>query len=478
MKIALVLPPAEKIAEGKDTPRYQHVGLGYLAAMLEREGFSVKVINAKLERMNFGETLEAIRCIDPDVVGITAMTHEINVAGRLADEVKLWHSDIVIAVGGVHVTALPEETLSAYRSFDFGIIGEGEHVFCAALRLLEKKDFDFSKLTGVVYHEGSLVKLSKPAQRIIDLDSLPFPSWRQFPKATEYIIITSRGCPFSCIFCMQALGRQVRKRSPENVVQEIESVIVTRRPSRFLFYDETFTLEKGRVDKICDLIIKKGLNKKIRWAVTTRVDSVDRDLLLKLKEAGCNHIEFGIESGDQKILESIQKKITLTQAQEAVVLAKKMGFHTEGAFILGHPHETLATAYRTIHFAARLNPDIIQLGIMVPYPGTEVGRLAREGKGGYKVISDNWSDYNKQLGNALELEHLSRKDLERLQFIGYLKLFIFNKRFFDFIAFAWNYKREFFSFIKNHLRRDKTYQKTQIGMSAVMKMILNPSPEL
>jgi len=471
MNIALVLPPAEKIAEKKDTPKYQHVGLGYLSAMLERDGFNVKVIDAKLQRIDFEQTVGAIKDFNPELLGITAMTHEINNAARLAQEIKKALPGVFIVIGGVHVTALPIDTLKAYPSFDAGVMGEGEYTLSDIAKMAEKKDIDLSKLKGVVYRKDSKILLSQPAERIEDIDSLPLPAWHQFPKASEYILLTSRGCPFSCVFCMQALGNKVRKRSAHNVVEEIENVLSQRVPSRFLFYDETFTVDKARVTEICNLIIRKGLNKSIRWAVTTRVDCVDRDLLYKMKEAGCNHIEFGIESGDQWVLDSIKKKITLKQAEYAVGLAKELGFHTEGAFILGHPNETLKTACKTISFAAKLNPDIIQLGIMVPYPGTEVAKMAREGRGGYKIISDNWSDYNKQLGNALELEGLSRSDLERLQLAGYLKLFIFNRRFIDLSKFIWDYRMEMFSFLKNHFKKERGAEESNLNFSSMARLI-------
>lgn len=447
------------------------MGLGYLAAMLERAGIGVAVVDAKLDRLTFDKTLQAVRDSMPDMVGITAMTHEINIASRLAEQIKKIIPHAFIVIGGVHVTALPLETLRANPAFSIGIIGEGERSFIDVIRLTEKGECDFSQLNGVVYRKGGEVLLSPPAERIEKLDELPFPAWHMFPRASEYIIITSRGCPFSCIFCMRALGQQVRKRSASNVVQEIEDVFNRRKPKRFLFYDETFTLDKNHVYEICGLLVQKGLNNRIKWSATTRVDSIDKDMLLKLKEAGCDHIEFGVESGNQDILKAIKKGITMAQAQRAVGLAKELGFHTETAFILGHPNETVQTAYETVHFASKLNADIVQLGIMVPYPGTEVAQLARKGLGGYKIISSDWSDYNKQLGNALELEHLSRKDLERMQLVGYLKLFIYNKRYLDLLRFVLNFRREMFAFLKNYLRKNKTHQPSRVNLSMMLQMI-------
>lgn len=478
MNIVLVSPPSEKILEKTDVPRYQHVGLGYLAAVLEQNGFNVRVVDAKLDRLNFAQTLKVINSLRPNVLGITAMTHEIDIAYRLVKNMKELVPGVFIIIGGVHLTALPLETFQRYQFFDLGILGEGEQSILEVMNLIEKKDFNFSDVKGVVYRKDSKVYVSKPRERIKALDALPFPAWSQFPNAREYIIITSRGCPFFCIFCMRALGREYRKRSADNVVQEIESVLSDRKPERFIFYDETFTADREHAYSICDLIIKNGLSRHIRWFATTRVDNVDKGLLIKMKEAGCNCIAFGVETGDENVMERIQKKITLEQVRRAVELAKKIGFRVEGNFILGHPNETLKTAYKTIHFAAELNLDIAPIGIMVPYPGTEIARLAREGAYGYKIISDEWSDYNKQFGNTLELEDLNRLDLERLQLVGYLKLFIFNRRFIALLRFMWDYKREMFSFLRNHLKKVKVYHKSQINILLMIKMIFSNSSEL
>ncbi|MDP2928548.1 MAG: radical SAM protein [Candidatus Omnitrophota bacterium] len=225
-------------------------------------------------------------------------------------------------------------------------------------------------------------------------------------------------------------------------------------------------------------MIKKGLSKDIRWSATTRVDSVDKDLLQKMKEAGCDHIEFGVESGNREILKKIKKGITIEQAANAVRIAKDLKLHTEIGFILGHPDETAETAYQTIYLASMLNTNYVQLGIMVPYPGTEVADMAKNGLGGYKLLSNDWSDYNKQLGNALELKNLSRKDLERIQFAGYLKLFIFNRRYKDLLLFLLDFHREAFAFIRNYFRKGKTSNPSNVSLSLMLKMIFSTSPTL
>lgn len=478
MKTVLVLPPAREVLEKKDTPQYQHIGLAYIAAMLKKNGLEVKVVDAKLDRLNFAQTIELIKTLKPDILGISAMTHEIDMAARLSEALKPLLPKAFIVIGGVHVTAMPEETLDECPSFDAGIIGESEYTLLELINRLKDKDYDLSSIKGIVYRKGTEILLSEPADRIEDINKLPFPAWHQFPNASRYIIITSRGCPFSCVFCMQVSGHKMRKRSAENVIEEMGRVLAEKEPERFLFYDETFTLEKERIYAICDLMIKKGISKRVPWSATTRVDSVDKDILLKMKEAGCDHIEFGVESGDQEILDIIKKRITLKQAGYALGLAKDLGFHTEGAFILGHPNETLSTAYKTIYFAAKLNPDIAQIGIMVPYPGTEVFEMAKKGENGYKILSRRWSDYNKQLGNALELDSLSRSDLEKLQLIGYLKLFVMNRRFIGLFKFIFNYRREASSFIRNYLRKDKKQINSNITIKTMLTMLFSNSPAI
>jgi len=474
MKLVLIHPPAKTVIEQKDIPDYQHIGLGYLSSYLENSGVEVKVIDAKLERLTLEEVVEMTLHEEPDVIGLTAMTHEIDRANEIAVSIKNRINEALFIVGGVHVTALPRETLSAYSVFDIGIIGEGELTLQKLVDMLAQSKRDFSAIDGIVYRKGTGIMLNKEQSWIQDLDSLPFPAWCHFPKATVYRIITSRGCPFPCVFCMRASGKTQRVRSPENVVSEIEHVIKVKKPEKFMFSDETFTLNKNHVNRICDLLIEKNLHKEIKWGSTTRVDVISFELLDKMKSAGCYEIQFGVESGNEQVLRAIRKNIHMDQASKAINLAKKVGLHTEAAFILGHPNETFDTAYDTINFAAELNPDILQLGIMVPYPGTEVAKMAERGEGGYKILSNNWSDYNKQLGNALELDSLSRADLEKLQLIGYLKLFIFNRRFLGLLRFILAYRLEMVSYIKSVVfQKRKSTRKSVISFYKIIQLIID-----
>lgn len=274
-----------------------------------------------------------------------------------------------------------------------------------------------------------------------DLDALPRPAWDLYGPSDVYQIYASRGCPFRCIFCMRALGDTVRYRSPKNVVDEFEEVLERYGPKRIDFSDETFTMRRAWVLEICDELERRGLHRRMPWFANGRVNTVDEDLLRRIRRAGCVRMGFGIESGNQAILEAAQKGTTIAQIERVIAAAKRAGLETEAFYILGFPGETRATALDTIRLAARLNTTSAAFGIMVPYPGTEVAAMAARGEGGYRLLSRDWSDYDKHLGNALELEGLPRRQLERLQARAYLWFYARNLRLGSLARFAWEKRK-------------------------------------
>jgi len=185
-------------------------------------------------------------------------------------------------------------------------------------------------------------------------------------------IITSRGCPFSCIFCSssQLFGKIWRARSPENVIKEIKLLKNKYGVREIEFLDDTFTLNKKRAERICELLIQQNIS--ISWSCSSRVDTINQSLIEKLKKAGCHTIYVGVESGSQEILNIIGKGVTLTQIEKAVNLIKKVNLNSFGSFILGIPGETVKTIKKTINFAKRLSPSFVQFSICTPYPGTKL----------------------------------------------------------------------------------------------------------
>ncbi|HDH52881.1 MAG TPA: radical SAM protein, partial [Nitrospirae bacterium] len=230
---------------------------------------------------------------------------------------------------------------------------------------------------------------------------------------------------------------------------EVRAVIKQFNPAVYKFNDETFGFNAGRANRILDSIIEEGLTATPKYA-SMRADRVDPQILQKMKRAGFTYIDYGVESGNPEILKAVKKGVTLEQTGKAVAMTKKAGIKVGVNVIVGHPDETRETAGQTIDYAVKLNADLTAIGIMVPYPGTEVAELAKQGKGGYKILSTDWRDFNKQVGNALELKGLSRRDMEAIQALGYLKIYAYNFRIKELFNFIRMYRKAGWRFLKKY----------------------------
>lgn len=442
MKVLLINPSPEVFVQDQ----YYNIpplGLGYIAAYLESKSIECSVIDAKMEKLNRSQIVERVCEESPDIVGITAMTHEIVRANQIAADIRKKISPKAIIIGGAHATALPEETLEQFDSFDISVFGEGEYTLYEIAERIKRmgNSKQLDDIKGCAFRRDGKIHVNDRREWIVNLDELPFPAWHLFPQTTEYPIYTERGCPYRCIFCMRVLGNRLRKRSPENVIQEIEMLVHEFHAERIIFRDETFGVDKNRDRQLLKYIIERGINKKIRWSVNSRVNIAEKEFYLMMKEAGCTRVEFGIESGNQEILDTIKKGITLQQAEEAVKMAKEVGLKTACFFILGHPGETIDTINDTINFASKLNPDDFAFGIMVPYPKTEIAEMAAKGEGGYRLLSTDWASYDKYLGNALELKNITRDQLEKLQSKAYLYMYLKNLRFRELFGILLKYRK-------------------------------------
>jgi len=240
---------------------------------------------------------------------------------------------------------------------------------------------------------------------------------------------------------MRVLGDKVRFRSAKYVVDEIEWLVDRYHPKLISFSDETFVVRRKWVLKICEDMVSRGLEKRIKWTCNGRVNLIDEELLVQIKKAGCVRISFGIESGNEEILKVAQKESTLQQIRGAITLCNRVGLEASAFYILGFPGETKKTAMDTIRLAAELNTTTAAFGIMVPYPGTKVAEMANRGEGGYRMISEDWADFDKHLGNALELDTLSRKQIERLQIKAYLWFYLRNFRLIELSSFFWEKRK-------------------------------------
>ncbi len=441
-KILLINPPVLAVLEPWfDEPKFVRTSLAFLAGYLREHGdFDIKCIDAKFEKLSFREVAERAVKWQPDVIAFTAFTNEIKPAAYTAGLIKKAMPGVTTVIGGVHITAIPEQTIRQFPTFDIGVVGEGEETFFELCRELKNIKPDLSAVAGLALRdEGGNVFLTRPRARILDQDSIPLPAWDLLPPAEEYYIHTERGCPFNCVFCMNPNGKVARTRSNKKTIEEIEWLIRDFKAKRISFGDELFSVDMPRASELMDLMIEKKIGERVKWDVQTHVAYVNDELLGKMKAANIDKLEMGVETGDEASLKRMGKATNVGMILKSFNLARQHKIKTGSFMLLGQPNETHRTIWRTIRFGIKINPTEPIFGTMVPYPGTEVARLAAKGEAGFRLLSTNWDEFNKQFNGSLEFTNISRNALEWYQIIGYVSVFIFNLRFIDFLKFFITY---------------------------------------
>ena len=429
------------------------LGLAYIAAYLKKNNIETLIIDPAFDDLTLSGILQRLKIFNARIFGITALTQEINYAHKLAAKIKSQFPESIIIIGGPHVSALPEETLREFSAFDFVVVNEGEYTMLELVTKLKNKDADFSDIKGIAYRENGKIKVNPKRDWIVSLDDLPFPAWDLYPNLKNYKkfpILASRGCPFGCEFCVRATGDKAKFRSLQNIMQEIEWLIDEFNATYLSFEDEILTFKDKRTNEFLDMLIEKKISKKIKWFAQTRADLADFELFKKMKEAGCETIGIGVESGNAEILKKIRKGIKLEDATRAIEFCKKLKIRSQAYFILGNVDENVKNINETINFAARLNPYRVEFEIMIPYPGTQIMELARQNRGGYDSLSYDWQSYNKSLG-AMRFSNIGNKRMKLMQFKSYVIFFLKNLRFKDLLIFFWKRKISFLIQIKNFL---------------------------
>lgn len=384
MKICFINPPAD--TKNPILP----LGLGYLAAVLEENGYKVLIIDGWAEGLGVREIGKRLRREKPDIIGVTIMTPKLDVAMEVVNEAKKVLPKSLLLVGGPHPSALPYETIKSNKNINIVAIGEAEDTILEVVRAYKEKA-SFSKIKGIYYRKGKRIFKNELREPIADIDSLPPPSRHLFPlkkykthppygKKNPYAnIITSRGCPFRCGYCSKSVfGHSFRAQSPERVVSEIEFLIDRYGIQEIHFYDDDFTMDMERAEEICDLMIEKRL--KIIWSCTTRVDLVTPKLLAKMRKAGCWLISYGVESGNQKILDRIEKNITIGQVKKAFRWTQKVRIRTLGFFIVGLPGDTWETINQTMDLAKEIKPDFTSWCVLIILPGSGLFNQLQSGE--------------------------------------------------------------------------------------------------
>ncbi len=406
MKIFLVYPTITKTERyssklGSSGGSQIPLGILYLASFIREHGHEVRVVDGEIANLKASEVIRELEAFQGELVGISSTTVVFCRALELAKEIKRFHPDMPIVLGGSHVSSNAASALS-HPEFDFGVIGEGEETLLELVSAMGGQT-DPGNVAGLAYRNGNEIRMTRPRPFISQLDSIPFPAYDLVPDLKAYNpppcnykmlpvvnIITTRGCPNQCTFCDKSVfGSSFRARSAANIAEEIAMLHQQYGVKEIAFVDDTFTVGKNRVYELFDLLKKMRIS--LPWTCMTHVNSLDYDLINYMKDNGCWHVSLGIESGNEQILSTIRKRISLERVRKVVGWCSEAGIKTKGFFMVGHPGETVETIDQTINFALELPLDDVVATINTPIPGSPQYREAHL----YGSLDqDDWSQFN------------------------------------------------------------------------------------
>lgn len=405
------------------------LGIAYMAGVLQENNIDVEILDASAEDMDFKDVEKELLKRKPDLVALTALTPTIGRALETAQVVKETLPDSIVVMGGYHPTFNFIETLED-ENVDIVIRGEGEYIMLNLVQALENQS-SLHDVKGIVFEDKNSkeIVVNPEAPLIQDLDELPFPALNLLPMKKYRLLdmdthmttmITTRGCPMQCSFCSSAAmhGRKIRERSVENIVDEIEHLKTDYNIDTIAFMDDTFTLKKRKVMAICDEILKRNI--KIMWGCTSRVDTLDEEVLKKMKESGCITIFIGVESSDQQQLDRMCKNTTITKIENAFKIARKLKIRTIASVALGMPGDTKEIMNKTIKFVHKLKPNYAIYSLATPYPGTKFYKESFE-KNLIKI--KDWSKYTL-ITPILETVDCSLKDMRKIQAKAFMKFYL------------------------------------------------------
>jgi len=426
---------------------YPVLGLGYISAYLQKyssQKYEIMIIDGNVAK----DILKEVLTFDPHIVGFTSLSPQALKAIELSQCIRNLKKDILQIIGGVHVNADTKNTL-LQGSFDIAVLGEGEVTF---LEIVEKY-FDKGKLfvddllgiDGIAFRDQGKIVYTRKREQIQDLDSIPFPDRSLFDmkhylgmsfgirgivQSRVTTIMSSRGCPYKCIFCCTGIVfHKVREFSSEYIIREIEELVKRYKVKRIYFCNDMFFINKSKIGEFCNLLIKKRLSKKINWSVQARTDLIhwdDLELLKLIKQAGCIQLEYGFESGSERVLGLLKNNlVTVSDNQRAIDVTKKTGMRVLGTFIVGTPGETKEDLNQTISFIHKniKKLDYFQTFIATPYPSTKLYEICKQKNllgEDYFIEEKKRSEVN---GRYVYNDSLSSKEaLEALDYLDYLGL--------------------------------------------------------
>ena len=414
-RVALVNPPLAEY--NSHHPLVPPLGLAYLAAVLEKNNFEVKIMDCPVCKTDHQKLKEDLAAFQPSLIGIASMTPTINSALKSARAAKEVCPSAKVILGSPHATFAGELILTEEPMVDVVVRGEGEETLLELAQNLPKIDA-LDKIKGITYRKNNRIEFNSDRPFIQNLDDLPRPAYHLIPMEKYSIygskflpIMTSRGCPFRCSFCVdtQMFGAQFRSRSPKSVVDELEWLRDEHGAEGLSFHDDTLTLDKKRIMDICDLIISRKIG--LPWGCLTRADQVSKEILAKMRKANCNEVSFGVESGCQRILDAVGKKVKIEQCERAIKWAKEEGFFVAASTIIGYPGETKETMKQTLDLLRKMEPDDAWLCIATPYLGTELRALVE--RNGWKINND-WNLYDT-MHTIFENPDVTAKDMDDMR---------------------------------------------------------------
>lgn len=413
MKLLLVQPPRPLTESYKFAP----LSLGYLASSLKVSNYEYEIIDLDAEDADVSVFPKRFvnKSFDYDIVGITCATVSYPAALKVASYVKGLNPSTLVVIGGPHVSFLANEVLHESKDIDIVVRGEGEQTL-VEITYAHEHGLNFDNILGITYRQNS--NIIENSDRILqkNLDSIPPPDWTKFPMDLYFSppIITSRGCTRRCIYCAAtSIHSFYRRRSIDSILSEIEDIMffIERTPNRYLtFFDNTFVGDYDYSFQLLQELKRAKLN--VKWTAELRVDNIDEDIIKLMKECGCIHIHYGIESGSQRILDHIAKNISIVNASKVVETTLNNGIGVACSFTIGHPEDTFETIKETEEKIKefQLIGAHCSTSIVTPLPGTELWYNADEY--GLKIYDVPWEKYTFY-NPVMDTKYLNRSDIGR-----------------------------------------------------------------
>lgn len=447
MRILLVAPVKDSSA---GLAQFPPIGLGYLASSLRSRGYEdVEILDCVLEGLDLNGFERRLKRLKPDVVGINSWSLSVLDVDRSLKSVKRIFPSAVTVIGGPHPSALGEKSMRYFKEADYGFKGEAEAGVVLLMDHLSGRGGSLEKIPGLMWREGGRVR-ANARHFEKDLDRIEFPSWdliqpERYAASGTLIrkktacIVTTRGCPFPCTFCSANItaGRELRRRSTENVLEEMRLLIKRYGIRRFVVFDENITLRHSHIKDLCNRVIEERLDVTFELPNGIRLDTLNMEILRLMRRAGFSErVAVGIESGSERILKFMKKGLAKDEIREKVDLLNRAGFRPIGYFIVGFPTETRDEIEETVRFAMELK--LYRAGFMPfhPLPGTEsYDFLVRHGEIPEEF---DWSTLSTD-SVAYAPAGMSREELERIRKRAILR---FNLR----PRIIWDYARDYNSF--------------------------------